>query len=106
MKEIKEDEIKPTAINPDGPIAQGLLRMLQHKQLREKFWFGEITFEELNKQLLEKGINKQYEHPAAVQLPNDVVFNALEMQILASLIVHSQNPDKDLLISLFLDLYK
>ena len=40
--------------------------MLQHKQLRQKFWFGEITFEKLNKQLLEKGINKQYEHPAAV----------------------------------------
>ena len=36
----------------------------------------------------------------------DVVFNALEMQILASLIVHSQNPDKDLLVNLFLDLYK
>ena len=36
----------------------------------------------------------------------DVVFNALEMQILASLIVHTQNPDKDLLVSLFLDLYK
>jgi hypothetical protein len=34
--------------------------------LREQFWFGEITFEELNKLLLEKGINKQYEHPAAV----------------------------------------
>jgi hypothetical protein len=40
--------------------------MLQHKQLREKFWYGEITFEELNKQLLELGIKKQYEHPAAV----------------------------------------
>ncbi len=66
MKEMIEDEIKPIAINPDSPIAQGLIRMLQHKQLREKFWLGEITFEELNKQLLEKGINKQYEHPSAV----------------------------------------
>ncbi len=36
----------------------------------------------------------------------DVVFNALEMQILASLMVHTQNPHKDLLVSLFLDLYK
>jgi hypothetical protein len=36
----------------------------------------------------------------------DVVFNALEMQILASLIVHSENPDKNLLVSLFLGLYK
>ena len=53
-------------INPDSETVKGLIKMLQHKQLREKFWFGEITFEELNKQLLEKGINKQYEHPAAV----------------------------------------
>lgn len=66
MNEIFEEEIKPIAINPDSPMAQGLLRMLLHKQLREKFWLGEITFEELNKQLLEKGIRKQYEHPAAV----------------------------------------
>ena len=36
----------------------------------------------------------------------DVSFTALEMQILASLIVHTQNPDKDLLVSLFLGLYK
>jgi hypothetical protein len=53
-------------INPDSETVKGLMRMLQHKQLREKFWMGDITFEELNKQLLEKGINKQYEHPAAV----------------------------------------
>ena len=46
-------------INPDSETVKGLIKMLQHKQLREKFWFGEITFEELNKQLLEKGINKQ-----------------------------------------------
>ena len=53
-------------VNPDSETVKGFVRMLQHKQLREKFWMGEITFEELNKQLLEKGINKQYEHPAAV----------------------------------------
>jgi hypothetical protein len=53
-------------VNPDSETVKGWVRMLQHKQLREKFWMGEITFEELNKQLLEKGINKQYEHPAAV----------------------------------------
>ncbi len=61
-----EEEIKPIPINPDSSIAQGLLRMLQHKQLREKFWYGEISFEELNKQLLELGIHKQYEHPSAL----------------------------------------
>jgi hypothetical protein len=66
MEQIIQEEVKPVAIDPDSPMAQGLLRMLQHKKLREQFWFGEITFEELNKQLLEKGINKQYEHPAAV----------------------------------------
>jgi hypothetical protein len=65
MEEIIED-IQPIAINPDSPMAQGLLRMLQHKQLREKFWLGDITLEELNKQLLEKGIRKQYEHSTAV----------------------------------------
>ena len=66
MEEIMEDNLQPIAINPDSPMAQGLLRMLQHKQLREKFWLGDITLEELNKQLLEKGIHKQYEYPAAV----------------------------------------
>lgn len=60
------EEKKPQIINPDSPTVKGLLKMLQHKRLREQFWFGEITFEELNKQLLEKGINKQYEHPSAV----------------------------------------
>ena len=65
MEEIMEER-KSRTIDPNGQTAQGLLKMLYHKQLREKFWFGEITFEELNKQLLEKGINKQYEHPAAV----------------------------------------
>ena len=66
MKEIIEENITTVAINPDSPMAKGLLRMLLHKKLREQFWLREITFEELNKQLLEKGINKQYEHPSAV----------------------------------------
>jgi hypothetical protein len=57
---------KKRTINPDSPTVQGLLKMLEHKRLREQFWFGKITFEELNRQLLEKGINKQYEHPSAV----------------------------------------
>jgi hypothetical protein len=65
MEEIRAKK-ETREINPDSETVKGLVRMLQHKQLREKFWRGEITFEELNKQLLEKGINKQYEHPAAV----------------------------------------
>ena len=64
MNKIKKS--KSVTISPDSPMAIGLLKMLQHKQLREQFWLGKITFEELNKQLLEKGINKQYDHPAAV----------------------------------------
>lgn len=53
-------------LSKDNPFGQGLLKMIEHKKLREKFWMGEISFEELNRLLLEKGINKQYEHPAAV----------------------------------------
>ena len=64
MNKVKKT--KSVTISADSPMAKGLFRMLQHKQLREQFWLGQITFEELNKQLLEKGINKQYEHPAAV----------------------------------------
>lgn len=65
MENVTEEK-EARIVNPDSPTVKGLLKMLQHKQLREQFWFGEITFEELNKQLLEKGINKQYEHPSAV----------------------------------------
>ena len=63
---VRIEEKKPLVVNPDSPTVLGLLKMLAHKRLREQFWFGEMTFEELNKQLLEKGIHKQYEHPAAV----------------------------------------
>ncbi len=65
MEDVIEEK-ETRVINSDSETVKGFIRMLQHKQLRQKFWFGEITFEKLNKQLLEKGINKQYEHPAAV----------------------------------------
>ena len=64
MNKIKK--LPPVHLSKDNPVAQGLLKMLEHKKLREKFWSGEITFEELNRLLIEKGINKQYEHPSAV----------------------------------------
>jgi hypothetical protein len=64
MNKVKK--LPTVRLSKDNPLAQGLLKMLEHKKLREKFWMGEITFEELNKLLLEKGINIQYEHPAAV----------------------------------------
>ena len=36
----------------------------------------------------------------------DIDFSVYDIQILASLIVHAQNPDKDLLVRLFFDIYK
>ncbi|MBL7818021.1 MAG: hypothetical protein JNL70_23630 [Saprospiraceae bacterium] len=36
----------------------------------------------------------------------DIDFSIYDIQILASLIVHVQNPDKDLLVRLFFDIYK
>jgi hypothetical protein len=63
---VKVKKSKSVTISPDSPMAKGLFKMWQHKQLRQQFWLGKITLEELNKQLLEKGINKQYDHPAAV----------------------------------------
>jgi hypothetical protein len=36
----------------------------------------------------------------------DIDFTVQDIQILASLIVHAQNPDKDLLVRLFFDIYK
>ena len=62
----KNKETISKTINPDSPMAKGLLKMLMHKKLRERFWLGEITLAELNKQLLELGIPKQYEHSSAV----------------------------------------
>ena len=56
MNKVKKS--KSVTISPDSPMAKGLFKMWQHKQLRQEFWLGKITFEELNKQLLEKGINK------------------------------------------------
>ena len=49
-----------------SPLGEALKKMVEHKRLRESFWLGEITFEQLNQSLREKGINKQYDHPRAV----------------------------------------
>lgn len=64
MNKVKKS--KSVTISADSPMAKGLYKMWQHKKLREEFWLGKITFEELNKQLLENGINKQYDHPSVV----------------------------------------
>jgi hypothetical protein len=60
------NKIKRVHIQSGSPLGEGLKKMVEHKKLKERFWLGEITFEELNKLLIEKGINKQYEHPSAV----------------------------------------
>ena len=61
---MKKDKV--IRINPDSPLAQALKKMAEHKRLRFSFRRGEIVLEELNRLLKEKGIEKYYEHPAAV----------------------------------------
>jgi hypothetical protein len=53
-------------VKPESPLALALKKMLDHKRLKEQFWQGDLTLVQLNKLLLEKGINKQYEHETAV----------------------------------------
>ncbi len=61
-------EHPPITLKSGSPLGEGLKKMVAHKKLREQFLFGEITLEELNRLLKEKGINKQYDHPKSVQL--------------------------------------
>ena len=49
-----------------SPLGEALKKMVEHKRLRERFWLGEISMDELNRLLKEKGINKQYEHTIAL----------------------------------------
>ena len=64
MNKVKK--IPPIRLDPESPLAKGLLMMLEHKKLRERFYEGEISLNELNRLLKEKGINKKYDHPRAV----------------------------------------
>jgi hypothetical protein len=64
MNKVKK--IPKIHLSKDNPLAQGLLKMVEHKRLREQFWMGKISFEEFNKLLREKGINKQYKHHCEV----------------------------------------
>ena len=64
MNKIRKNKV--ISINPNSPIAQGLLKMAIHKRLRYQFRRGEITLVELNKQLKEKGIPRYYDNAAAV----------------------------------------
>ena len=54
-------KIPTIRLESSSPLAKGLLMMLEHKKLRERFWRGEISVEKLNELLKEKGIKKQYE---------------------------------------------
>lgn len=56
----KRKRNKVVSIDPNSPIAQGLLKMVYHKRLRYQFKRGEITLLELNQQLKEKGIPRYY----------------------------------------------
>ena len=49
-----------------SPLGEGLKKMVEHKRLKERFWLGEISMEELNQLLKEKGINKQYDSTFAL----------------------------------------
>jgi hypothetical protein len=53
-------------LKPGSPLGEGLKKMVEHKRLRERFLLGEISIEELNLLLKEKGINKQYDATFAV----------------------------------------
>ena len=64
MKQRKK--IPTIRLKASNPLAKGLLLMLEHKKLRERFWRGEINLDEFNQLLREKGINKQYDHASAV----------------------------------------
>lgn len=64
MNKVKK--IPVIRLDPESDLAIGLIKMLEHKKLREKFWSDEISLEEFNKQLNEKNINKQYEESSPV----------------------------------------
>ena len=63
---MKKKKIPVIRLEPTTPLAQGLLMMLAHKKLRERFWRGEINLAEFNQLLRDKGINKQYESTSAI----------------------------------------
>jgi hypothetical protein len=66
MTTAKRKKKKVVSIDPNSPIAQGLLKMVLHKRLRYRFKRGEITLLELNQLLKEKGIPRYYDNPATV----------------------------------------
>ena len=64
MNKVKK--VPVIRLDPESDLAIGLIKMLEHKKLRERFYEGEISMNELNRLLKEKGINKKYDHPRAI----------------------------------------
>ena len=64
MSKVKK--VPVIRLDPESDLAIGLIKMLEHKKLRERFYEGEISMNELNRLLKEKGINKKYDHPRAI----------------------------------------
>lgn len=66
FESYKTEEIPIIHLESNSPLGAGLKKMLEHKQLRQRFWNDEISLDELNQSLKEKGINKQYGHDSEV----------------------------------------
>jgi hypothetical protein len=66
MKQKKRRKIPVIQLQLGHPLGEALKKMVEHKRLRQRFWLGEISLEELNLLLIEKGINKQYEPTFAI----------------------------------------
>lgn len=64
MNKVKK--IPVIRLDPESDLAIGLIKMLEHKKLREKFWLNEISLEEFNKLLKEKNINIQYDETSSI----------------------------------------
>ena len=66
MNKIKKNDVLDIEIPTKTAIDNALVKMTMLKNLRVQFWRGEITLEELNIQLRQHNINKQYAHADAV----------------------------------------
>ncbi len=66
FESYKTEEIAVIHLESSSSLGAGLKKILEHKQLRQQFWNDEISLDELNQSLKEKGINKQYKHDSEV----------------------------------------
>ena len=66
VKMVHDKKIPIIHLKSGSPLGEALKKMVEHKRLRERYWLGEISLDELNKLLREKHINKQYESSVAL----------------------------------------